>query len=87
VFEKSCGDIFKFFFNDANQGHVVHLKGALQNTAIQVYTFNYKIKFSNRLYKGTSPQSGLNCNMGSVIVATMGRRRETCSGNDMGIMP
>jgi hypothetical protein len=36
VFEKSCGDIFKFFLNDANQGHVVHLKGALQNTAIQL---------------------------------------------------
>jgi hypothetical protein len=59
MFEKSCGDILKFFLNDANQRHVVHLKGALQNIAIQVYTFDYKIKFFNRSYIGISPQRGL----------------------------
>jgi hypothetical protein len=78
---------FEFFLNDANQGHVVHLKGALQNIAIQVYTFDCKIKLSNISYIGTSPQRGLNCNMGSVIVAAMGKIRETCSDDDMGIMP
>ncbi len=34
MFEKCCGDIFKFFLNDANQGHIVHLKVVLQIIAI-----------------------------------------------------
>ncbi len=56
----------------------VHIR--LQTQIIEQITIRY---FSSYV----SITWGLNCNMGIAIVARLGGRRETCSDDDMGIMP
>ncbi len=56
----------------------VHIR--LQTQPIQQITIRY---FSSCV----SITGGLNSSMGIVIVARLGGRRETCSDDDVGIMP